>query len=455
MSAIERELRALCGADSLIDSRTREYLHDATEHEGLRGRAAAVVAPSSEEALARVMAWCFGHDVPMVPRGGGTGFAGGAVPFGGEVVISTERLDRVLEIEPGQWRMRVEAGVRTATVHRLAREHGLLYPPDPGAAESSMIGGNIATNAGGPHAFKYGVTGAWVMGLRAVLPNGERVEVGGPVRKDVAGYDLKSLLIGSEGTLGVITSAWLRLTPAPEASLPLAAVYADAEAGIEALNSVLGSGVVPAALEYLDAGALAAAAGAFPMPLPEDAAFMVIVEADGAEVQARADAASLRLALAPGALAVYAPDGRKSIEALWRWRDGVSHAVAARRGGKMSEDIAVPIERLGEAIRRTTEIGAAHGLEACSWGHAGDGNLHSTFMLDARNQGEVERARAAAHELFEMALELGGTVTGEHGIGWVKRGQLERQLGPAAMALHREIKRAFDPKGLMNPGKKA
>lgn len=454
MTAVERELRGLVGEGALIDPATRHYLHDATEDEGLRGSAAAIVAPASEQELSRVLAWCYDHDVPMVPRGGGTGFSGGGVPLDGEVVISTERLDRVLALDPGLWRMHVEAGVRTARVQRLARENGLLFPPDPGAAEDSMIGGNLATNAGGPHAFKYGVTGAWVMGLRAVLPTGEPLDVGGPLRKDVASYDLKGLLIGSEGTLGIITSAWLRLTPAPEAAAPIAAIYGDTAAGVEALNAVLAAGIVPAALEYLDAGAVAASAGAFPVTLPEQARFMVIAEADGSAAEVEATTQELHEALEPGALLLHAPRERADVEKLWRWRDGVSLAVAAMRGGKRTEDISVPFDRLGEAIEQTLEVGARYGLDACSWGHAGDGNLHSTFAIDVRDAEARERARAASRELVDLALELGGSVSGEHGIGWVKRGHLAHQLGAEGMRLHREIKRVFDPKGLMNPGKK-
>ncbi len=239
---IRRELRALCGERAVPDRIASHYLHDATEHQGLHGQASAVVLPETEDEVARVLRWCHDHDVPVVPRGGGTGLAGGCVPLDGEVVLSLERLTRVLALDPGQWRMQVEAGVRTATVRRLAREHGLYYPPDPGAAEDSQIGGNVATNAGGPHAFKHGVTGRWVTGLRAVLMDGEVIEVGGPLRKDVAGYDLRGLLIGSEGTLAVITAIWLRLIPAPQATAAIAAIYPDAAAGCRAVAAVLASG---------------------------------------------------------------------------------------------------------------------------------------------------------------------------------------------------------------------
>jgi FAD/FMN-containing dehydrogenase len=330
-----------------------------------------------------------------------------------------------------------------------------MFPPDPGAAEQSQIGGNIATNAGGPHAFKYGVTGVWVTGLEVVLAPGELVSIGGPVRKDVAGYDLKSLLIGSEGTLGVVTGAWLKLTPAPEVAYPIAAFHDSIESGCAAVRGVYESGLVVAALEYLDEGSVRAAAGAFPGDAPTCAGFLLIAEADGSAEEAARVRAELLDVLGEGSAAVYAPIEPRAVAELWRWRDGVSIAVTAQRGGKVSEDIVVPVDRLAEAIRATLEIGARHGLEACSWGHAGDGNLHSTFLIDPAEPAEVERAEHAAEELFALAGTLGGSVSGEHGVGLVKRGALARQWEPAAIAMHEAVKRTFDPKGLLNPGKKS
>jgi len=453
-SALERDLGCLLPRGSIVVEGRAAYLADETEGRGILGRAEAVVLPSSTEEVSKVLAWCYDHEVAVVPRGGGTGFAGGGVPLDGGVVLGLERLARIRSFEPLLWRIWVEAGLRTADLRRVARENGLVFPPDPGAAEQSQIGGNIATNAGGPHAFKYGVTGAWVTGLEAVVPPGEVVSVGGPIRKDVAGYDLKSLLIGSEGTLGIITAAWLKLLPAPEAALPVAAFYAGVADGCAAIERVLGNGLLVAALEYLDGASLEAAGAAFPAERPRGAAFLVIAEADGSQEEAERLREDLAEVLGEGALAVYAPTEPTAIAGVWRWRDGVSIAVTARLGGKVSEDIVVPLDRLREAIEETLRIGRRHGLPACSWGHAGDGNLHSTFLVTPHEQEEIDRAEKATEELFALAARLGGSISGEHGVGIVKRGQLARQWSPRALELHAEIKRTFDPKGLLNPGKK-
>ena len=451
---LEGELGSILPRESILVEGISAYLGDETEVRGRRGRADAVVLPATTDEVARTLAWCYEHDVPLIPRGGGTGFAGGAVPLDGGIVLALERLARVRSFEPLLWRISVEAGVTTAAIRRLARENGLMFPPDPGAAEQSQIGGNIATNAGGPHAFKYGTTGAWVTGLEAVLPPGEVVSVGGPIRKDVAGYDLKSLLIGSEGTLGIVTAAWLRLLPAPEAALPVAGFYPGTTEGCAAIERVLGSGLLVAALEYLDGRTLEVVGRSFPVEPPKDAGFLVLAEADGSAQEAERLRLEVIDVLTDGSLAVHAPSGAGTIADLWRWRDGISLAVSAQRGGKVSEDIVVPLDRLREAIEETLEIGARHGLPACSWGHAGDGNLHSTFLVAPEDGPGLTRAAAAAAELFELAVRLGGSISGEHGVGWVKRGQLARQWSPPALALHAKIKRAFDPKGLLNPGKK-
>jgi glycolate oxidase subunit GlcD len=446
------ELSEVVSAESLVEPQGR-YLADLMGR-GVQGTADAIVLPSSVEEVAAVMRWCYDNDVPLTARGGGTGLAGGAIPVQGGVVIGFERLNKVRQFDPLLWRMHVEAGVTTGDIQRLARESGLRFPPDPGAAEISQIGGNIACNAGGPHAFKYGVTGNWVTGLEVVIPPGEIVHVGGPLRKDVAGYDVKNLLVGSEGTLGLITAAWLKLVPAPELELPVIGLYRDAEAGISAIERVLASGVVPAAIEYLDAVTLKYSGDAYPFGIPEGAAFMVITEADGADSEARRVAAELQEALAEDAVAVHAPVEPSEVTELWRWRGGAAFAILAQRGGAFSEDIAVPLDKLREVARETLAIGERHTVPALSFGHAGDGNIHSTFLFSPDDLDEEQRADDACHELFELAMRLGGTISGEHGVGWLKRGKLVQQLGPVGFDLHNRIKQTFDPKNLLNPGKK-
>ena len=380
--------------EALVEPQSR-YLADLMGR-GVQGSADAVVLPSSTEEVAAVMRWCYENDVPLTARGGGTGLAGGAIPVGGGVVIGFERLNKIRQFDPLLWRMHVEAGVTTGDIQRLARESGLRFPPDPGAAEISQIGGNIACNAGGPHAFKYGVTGHWVTGIEAVVPPGEIVTLGGPIRKDVAPYDLKSLLVGSEGTLGLVTAAWLRLIPAPELELPVIGLYRDADAGISAIERVLASGVVPAAIEYLDAVTLQYAGDAYPFGLPDGAAFMIMVEADGSAAEARRAAAELQEALAEDAVAVHVPTDPSEVAELWRWRSGAAFAILAQRGGAYSEDIAVPLDKLRDVARETLEIGERHNVPALSFGHAGDGNIHSTFLFSPEDLDEEQRAIDAA-----------------------------------------------------------
>jgi FAD/FMN-containing dehydrogenase len=426
------ELAAIVGRANLDMPPPAHYLHDATLQRGLRGRAAAVVRPADAGEVARVVAWCYEREVPIVPRGGGTGLAGGAVPLNdASVVISLERLTAVRSFEPGLWRMQVEAGLPTAHVQRLARENGLWFPPDPGAAEQSQIGGNVATNAGGPHAFRHGQTGAWVTGVEAVVAPGELVSFGGAVRKDVAGYDLKSLMIGSEGTLGVITAVWLRLIPAPEhAPKVVAAFFETARAGCDALLEVLGSGIQPEAIEFLDGTAFNAAASTYPGPKPNlPSPLLLLFEvSDGSD--------ELRELLGGTATIL-------DSKSTWLWRATVHGAVTSLRGGKLSEDVAVPVEKLADALERFAEIGERRGVPTCAWGHAGDGNIHATFLIEPGQTVEAE-------EVFDMAIDLGGTVTGEHGLGALKRGR----WSPAEAALQERIKHALDPRSLFNPGKK-
>jgi glycolate oxidase subunit GlcD len=449
------DLRGLLGEDALRDPvASPQYLHDATDWQGLRGRADAVVAPASTEEVARLVEWCYARQVAIVPRGGGTGLSGGAVPIDGGLVCSLERLNQVLSFEPELWRLNLQAGVTTDRVHQLARNSGLMFPPDPGAAAQSHIGGNIACNAGGPRGFKYGATRGYVTGLTAVIGGGRIITVGGPTRKDVAGYDICSLMVGSEGTLGVMTEAWLRLIPAPQCTVHVVGCYADVAAGVEAVLRVPGSGLVPATLEYFEGLCVEASRGAFPLSLPPHTRFLVVAEVDGSTAGAAALSTEVVEALEPGAIFAERVEGPGLASSLTRWRSGVSGAVSSIRGGKVSEDIAVPLDRLGEAILMTRAVGVEFGLPSCSWGHAGDGNLHATFMMDKEDRVDVARAGEAAQELFARALALGGSVSGEHGLGWIKQDQFQRQFGPGEVAIMTAIKAVFDPDGLFNPGKK-
>ncbi len=456
--AIVSELGRLIGAEHVLDAPPASvYNRDCSNRRGMDGRADAVLVPGDAQEVAAVVGWCCTHDVPIVPRGGGTGLTGGAVPVQGGVVLSLERLRGVRELEPGLWRLFAEAGVSTRDVRRLARENGLMFAPDPGAAEQSQIGGNVATNAGGPHALKYGVTGAWVAGMEVVLAPGELVQLGGWAGKDVAGYDLKSLLIGSEGTLGVLTAVRLRLLPAPEEALPLVVFLRTRAQGCAAMREVLANGLRPSVLDFMDGPTLRALAGAYPGSLPPEqpahGGFALICEVDGSHAEARAQRDAL-VELMRGQDGILAIDEPADPRALWRWRDGANPAVTAVRGGKVSEDVVFPLERIAEGLERFEQIAAAHGMSSCAWGHGGEGNVHATVLVDPHDEAELDRADAVGEELFALVVELGGSIAGEHGVGWHKRGRLAAQWDARALELHEQIKRAFDPKGLLNPGKK-
>lgn len=449
---LHRELGRLVGADRVLRAPADSpYNHDASRRPELDGRAQAVVLPGSAQEVAAVVAWCCAHDVPLVPRGGGTGLTGGAVPTEGGVVCSLERLTRVRSLDPGLWRMEVEAGVTTAHVRRLARENGLMFAPDPGAAEQSHIGGNVATNAGGPHALKYGVTGAWVAGLEVVVAPGELVTLGGWARKDVAGYDLRGLMIGSEGTLGVITAVRLRLLPAPEDTVALVVFMTSRAQACRALLDIPAAGIQAAALDFADAATLGIVAGGYPGEVPPRAGFALLVELDGADAQVQDDRRALQELIGGDALAI---DAHPDAAALWRWRDGFNGVVTAARGAKVSEDVAFPVERMQEGLERFEQIAAAHGLRACAWGHGGEGNVHATVLIDPAVPRELDAAHAVEQELFALVSSLGGSIAAEHGVGWLKRGRLASQWDPRAVELHEQIKRVFDPRGLFNPGKK-
>lgn len=409
-------------------------LADAAEPAFLPAHADWLVAPGTAEEVAAVLAWCCERGIAVTPRGGGTGLAGGAVPKGG-VVVALERLRAIRAWEPEHRRGHFEAGLRTAEIARLAGENGLVFGPDPGAAESSQLGGNIATNAGGPHSYGYGPTRAFLTGLEVVIPPGEVVTLGGPLRRDAVGLDLVGLVAGSEGSLGIITAARLALRPAPEVTIAVRAAYPGTAEGCGAVERVVEAGLPVTVLDYADE-ATPGTGGAF----------IVLAEAAGEAATAEALARDLEEILRDGVIERVEP------RELWAWRSGLTGRVVAHRGSKLSEDVAVPVERLAEAVGGVRAIGARHGLEACSWGHAGDGILHASFLFGTDDRAAQARASDAAEDVFALALSLGGSPSGEHGTGRLKRAWRPRAQGSSVAGLHARIKAAWDPEGLLNPG---
>jgi FAD/FMN-containing dehydrogenase len=290
-----------------------------------------------------------------------------------------------------------------------------------------------------------------VAGLEVVLAPGELVTLGGWLRKDVAGYDLKSLMVGSEGTLGLITSVRLGLLPAPETAIAMMVFLRTRTEGCDAMLAVLGAGVQPSALDFIDGATLEMVSGSYPGNTPPDAGFALLTEVDGTRAEAQRQRDALLDVVGDGAIAIDEP---LPAAALWRWRDGFNGVVTGVRGAKVSEDVVFPPERLADGLERFEQIGARHGLRSCAWGHGGEGNVHATVLVDPTSERELDAAETAAEELFALTTSLGGSITGEHGVGWLKRGRLQAQWDTRALELHEEIKRVFDPKGLLNPGKK-
>jgi glycolate oxidase subunit GlcD len=417
------------------------YAYDAWGASGERHLPDAVVFPASTEEAAGVVSVCAVHRVPIVPRGAGTGYAAGASPSKGGVILSLARLNRILGLETEALRLHAQAGAITGTIHAHAAGAGLYYPPDPGSSSTCTIGGNVACNAAGPHTLRYGVTADFVAGITAVLSDGRIVRLG--EGGDTSASGLLSLLVGSEGTLGVITEVLLRLIPAPKTRSTLAATFTGMERAAAAVAEISAAGIVPAALEFLDAGALAAVRKAGGGDIGGDSATV------GADTEAactaitRAGASQLQRATEPG-----------QAQRLWAARKAVSAAVATVQIGKVNEDVVVPRDRVAELVAHTIELGTKHQLPVVNFGHLGDGNVHATFLLDPRIDGERARADAAAGDLFEIVLNMGGSLSGEHGVGAAKLEYVERQLGPGTVELMRRIKTALDPHDVLNPGKK-
>lgn len=428
------------------------YSYDGTfaEH-----RPEVVVLPVSTDQVSQVVRLAAAENIPVVTRGMGSGLAAASVPFSGGITLSLTRMNRILEIDPINATAQVEAGVITADLQTAVEQVGLFYPPDPSSIKHSTIGGNIACNAGGPRCLKYGVTGDYVLGLTVVLADGRVLRCGGKLIKDVAGYDLKALFTGSEGTLGVITEALLRLRARPKAARTALVEYPRLEDAACSVNAILSAGIVPATLELMDETALACIEEAMHLGLPLDVEATLLIESDGNEagVVQREIEAIAEICRAWGARQVKVAQDETERASLWKARRSVSPALARKAPNKLGEDITVPRSAIPEAIRQLKAISSRYGLPIVIFGHAGDGNLHPNILFDKRVPEQWEKVERMAAEEFALALQLGGTLSGEHGIGALKRPYLRDALGDISIEIQKRIKAALDPLNLMNPGK--
>jgi glycolate oxidase len=460
-SAAVAELTAVLPAGTVLTDPDviRSYRRDEADL-CAAGDPVAVVRPRTTAEVAAVLRVATAHRVPVVPQGARTGLAGAANAVEGGIVLSTTAMDRILDVDPINRLAVVQPGVVTAAISRAAAGHGLRYPPDPGSWESSTIGGNVATNAGGMCCVKYGVTSEYVLGLEVVLADGEILRCGRRTRKGVAGYDLTRLFVGSEGTLGVITEITLALRPVGEARLSLAALFDSVPQAGAAVAAIAGSGAVPSLLELLDSVHLRAIERFKPMGLPTSASALLLAAADSG-TRAPAELAGLaETCRAHGATEVHLATDTTEADALLaarRLAHPAMEALAAERfpagGALIIDDVAVPVSRLTELLAGVARIAEARDTVVGVVGHAGDGNMHPNIVVDRTDPASLAAGRVVFDEIMELGLALGGTCTGEHGVGLLKREWLAREVGPVGLRLHRSVKNAFDPLGILNPGK--
>ena len=452
--SIISRLEEITGNDGVLRSPEdlAVYGYDGTFEEH---RPDVVVLPNTTEQVSEIVSLAGSERIPVVARGMGSGLTAASVPFQGGIALSMTRMNRILEIDPINATAHVEAGVVTADLQTAVEKIGLFYPPDPSSIKHSTIGGNIACNAGGPRCLKYGVTGDYVLGLTAVLADGSILHTGGKPIKDVVGYDLTALLTGSEGTLGIITEALLRLIPKPTAVRTALAEFPALADASRTVNAILSAGIIPATIELMDETAIACIEEAMRLGLSLDVAAILLIETDGAdeaavarEVESVAD-----ICRECGARQVKVARDEAERASLWKARRSVSPALARKAPNKLGEDITVPRSAIPEAIRRIKAVSAKYGLPIVIFGHAGDGNLHPNILFDKRDPAQWAKVEAIVAEEFAIALELGGTLSGEHGVGSLKRPYLERALGSISIDVQKRIKAALDPLKILNPGK--
>lgn len=414
----------------------------------------AVLLPRTAAEIAAIMVLANERRFPVTARGGGVGYTGGAVPLDGGVVIGTDRMNQITEINSDDLYVVTEPGVTTYALQQAVEAYGLFYPPDPASYKNSFIGGNIAENAGGIRSAKYGVTKHYVLGLEVVMPTGEIIRTGGRTSKNVVGFDLTGLLCGSEGMLGIITEATLRLLPLPEATRTVRATFHTMREACACVPHFTRARVVPVAIEVLDRNAIRAVETEFAFGLSADAGALLLVAVDGAIEEVERTARIVEgVVREGGGFDVIRSETREEEERLWDVRRALSPAIKKFGTLKFNEDVVVPRSRVPELIERVEEIGHRYHTFVVNFGHLGDGNIHVNFMCDRQDREAVGRARAAVRETFAASVELGGTISGEHGIGYVKAPYLEMALGGTTINAMKRIKQALDPNGILNPGK--
>ncbi len=453
-SVASKALRDAAGPENFSTSRQDRVLY-ASDASNFFHQPQAVIRARDTAQVSRVLAACSAHQVPVVPRGAGSGLTGGAIPVAGGVVLDMAGMNRILEIDTRHQTATVQPGVVTADLQKAVEEKGLFYPPDPASVNFCTVGGNVAENAGGLRAVKYGVTRDYVLGLEAVLADGRVLRSGGSAIKSVVGYDLVRLLVGSEGTLAVMTELTMRLRPLPEAQATVSAYFDSLDNGARGVQEVLASGIIPVACEFMDQLCLEAVKDYAGVQVPAGAQAMLLVEVDGPPEIVERQARDLgRIMARAGGAPVEVARDREQAADLWQARRALGPAIYRMYRGKLNEDVAVPLGNLAELVRRIHQVGRRRGVAIPTFGHAGDGNLHVNVMFDPGQPGQEEAAHQAVSDVFAHTLALKGTLSGEHGVGMAKLGYVGAESDPVALELMRAIKDVFDPAGILNPHKK-
>jgi glycolate oxidase len=450
---VRARLREIVGAENVLvdEERVEPYAGDALKE---KFPPEAVVLPGSTAEVAAVLRLANERRFPVTARGGGVGYTGGAVPVEGGVVLGTDRMNRVREVNADNLYAVTEPGVTTYALQQEVERAGLFYPPDPASYKDSYIGGNIAENAGGIRSAKYGVTKHYVLGLEVVLPTGEVIRTGGRTSKNVVGFDLTGLMCGSEGMLGVITEATLRLLPLPEATRTVRATFKTMRGACACPPAFTRARITPVAIEVLDRNAIRAVESEFAFGIDEGAGALLLVSVDGHAAEVEREARVVEEVIKEmGGYDVLRSESREDEDRLWDVRRALSPATKKFGTLKFNEDVVVPRSRVPELIERVEEIGRRRETFVVNFGHLGDGNIHVNFMCERSDPAAVARAREAVREVFAAAVDLGGTISGEHGIGYVKAPYLGLALDPATVSAMRAVKRALDPNGILNPGK--